>query len=112
MSKDKGIDPGLNIKDVAASFQAAVIDTLVDKTMLAATNTGVDKIVVAGGVAANSLLRKRMKDEAEKRGTALYLPAMGLCIDNAAMIALAGYLHHQRGETSRLDLNPRPSMPL
>jgi N6-L-threonylcarbamoyladenine synthase len=111
-SKDKGLDPGLNIKDVAASFQSAVVDTLVDKTMRAAAGTGVDKIVVAGGVAANSLLRKRMMDEAEKHGITLYLPARDLCIDNAAMIALAGYLHHQRGETSNLDLNPRPSMAL
>jgi N6-L-threonylcarbamoyladenine synthase len=111
-SKDKGLDPGLNIQDIAASFQAAVVDTLVDKTMQAAIGTGVNKIVVAGGVAANSLLRKRMLDEAGKHGITLYLPAMDLCIDNAAMIALAGYLHHQRGETSGLDLNPRPSMPL
>ncbi|MCK9420859.1 MAG: tRNA (adenosine(37)-N6)-threonylcarbamoyltransferase complex transferase subunit TsaD [Nitrospirae bacterium] len=111
-SKDKGLDPGLNIRDMAASFQAAVVDTLVDKTLQAATGTGVDKIVVAGGVAANSLLRQRMADEAAKHGITLYLPAMGLCIDNAAMIALAGYLHYRRGETSSLDLNPRPSMPL
>ncbi len=111
-TKDKGLDPGLNIRDIAASFQAAVVDTLVSKTMQAAIGTGVDKIVVAGGVAANSLLRKRMKEESEKHGIALYLPAIGLCIDNAAMIALAGYLRHQRGEISSLDLNPRPSMPL
>jgi N6-L-threonylcarbamoyladenine synthase len=111
-SKDKGLDPALNIRDVAASFQAAVVDTLVEKTMLAAAETGVDKIVVAGGVAANSSLRSRMKQEADKRGMTLYLPGMDLCIDNAAMIALAGYLHFQRGETSSLDLNPRPSMPL
>jgi N6-L-threonylcarbamoyladenine synthase len=111
-SKDKGLDPALNIRDVAASFQAAVVDTLVEKTMLAAEETGVDKIVVAGGVAANSSLRNRMKQEANKRGMTLYLPGMDLCIDNAAMIALAGYLHHQKGETSSLDLNPRPSMPL
>jgi N6-L-threonylcarbamoyladenine synthase len=112
MSKDKGIDPSLNVKDVAASFQAAVVDTLVDKTMQAATETGVDKIVVAGGVAANSSLRARMNEEAERRGMTLYLPGMFYCIDNAAMIALAGYLHYRRGETSSLDLNPRPSMPL
>jgi N6-L-threonylcarbamoyladenine synthase len=111
-SKDKGLDPGLNIKDMAASFQAAVVDTLVSKTMQAANGTGVNKIVIAGGVAANSLLRERMLDETGKQGITLYLPALGLCIDNAAMIALAGYLHHQRGETSSLDLNPRPSMPL
>jgi len=111
-SKDTGLDPGLIIKNMAASFQAAVVDTLIDKTMQAATVAGVDKIVVAGGVAANSQLRKQMTDEAKKHGITLYLPSLGLCIDNAAMIALAGYLHHQRGETSSLDLNPRPSMPL
>lgn len=111
-SRDKGIDPILPVKDIAASFQAAVVDTLVDKTMKAASETGVDKIVVAGGVAANSLLRKKMKEESEKRGITLYLPGMSLCIDNAAMIGLAGYLHFKRGETSSLDLNPRPTMPL
>jgi N6-L-threonylcarbamoyladenine synthase len=111
-SKGKGIDPSLNIRDVAASFQAAVVDTLVEKTIQAAIETGVDRIVVAGGVAANSELRERMKDEAGKRGITLYLPGMFYCIDNAAMIALAGYLHHLRGETSSLDLNPRASMPL
>jgi len=112
MNKDKGLDPKLDLGDVAASFQAAVVDTLVGKTMQAAAETGVDKIVVAGGVAANSSLRARMKDEAEKRGISLYLPGMFYCIDNAAMIALAGYLHYRRGETSNLDLNPRASMPL
>jgi N6-L-threonylcarbamoyladenine synthase len=111
-SKDKGIDPELNIRDVAASFQAAVVDTLVEKTMQAASATGVDKIVVAGGVAANSLLRRRMNEEATKRGISLCLPGMSYCIDNAAMIALAGYLHYKRGKTSSLDLNPRPTMPL
>jgi N6-L-threonylcarbamoyladenine synthase len=111
-SKDRGLDPNIDKKNIAASFQAAVVDTLVDKTMLAATETGVDKIVVAGGVASNSSLRKRMQEESAKRGITLYLPGMGLCIDNAAMIALAGYLHHRRGETSNLDLNPRPTMPL
>jgi N6-L-threonylcarbamoyladenine synthase len=111
-SKDKGIDPALNIRDIAASFQAAVVDALVEKTMLAAIETGVDKIVVAGGVAANSTLRSRMQQESDQRRMKLYLPEMNLCIDNAAMIALAGYLHHNRGEKSSLDLNPRPSMPL
>ncbi len=112
MSKDKGMDPKLNVRDIAASFQAAVVDTLVDKTMHAAAETGVDKIVVAGGVAANSSLRARMNEEATKRGITLYLPGMFYCIDNAAMIALAGYLHFKRGETSDLNLNPRPAMPL
>jgi N6-L-threonylcarbamoyladenine synthase len=112
MSKDKGLDRTLNLADVAASFQAAVVDTLVDKTMQAAIETGVDTVVVAGGVAANSLLRKRMQEETAARGITLCLPGMFYCIDNAAMIALAGFLRFKRGETSRLDLNPRASMPL
>jgi N6-L-threonylcarbamoyladenine synthase len=111
-SHDTGIDARINVHDVAASFQAAVVDTLVDKTVKAALETGVTKIVVAGGVAANSSLRETMQREAERHGIALYLPGMFYCIDNAAMIALAGYLHHLNGETSKLDLNPRPTMPL
>ena len=111
-SKDRGLDPALNVSDVAASFQAAVVDMLVQKSMQAVSESGVDKIVVAGGVAANSRLRARMQEEASTRNVKLYLPGMGLCIDNAAMVALTGYLHCQRGEQSRLDLNPRPSMPL
>ncbi len=112
MSKDHGIDPRLHINDVAASFQTAVVDTLVSKTMQAVRETGVDKIVVAGGVAANSLLRSRMKEESMKQKATLYLPGMSLCVDNAAMIALAGYLRFKRGESSPLDLNPKAGMPL
>lgn len=111
-SKDTGLDPRLNVRDVAASFQAAVIDSLVEKTIQAARETGVKKIVVSGGVAANSALRKRMRDAAELDGMELFLPGMDLCIDNAAMIALAGYLRYQRGERSNLDLNPKASMAL
>ena len=111
-SKDKGLDPAMNAHDVAASFQAAVVDVLVEKTVLAATEAGVKRIVVSGGVAANSELRTRMKEAAEQKGVRLHLPGMGLCIDNAARVALTGYLHYQRGERSSLDLNPRASMAL
>ncbi|HEX9021540.1 MAG TPA: tRNA (adenosine(37)-N6)-threonylcarbamoyltransferase complex transferase subunit TsaD [Nitrospirota bacterium] len=112
VSKDKGVDPALNRKDIAASFQAAAADTLVGKTIRAAVETGVRKIVVAGGVAANSLLRGKMGEEARKQGITLFLPGMRYCIDNAAMIALAGYLRFKGGETSGLDLNPQASKPL
>jgi N6-L-threonylcarbamoyladenine synthase len=112
MDKEKRIAPELSIKNVAASFQAAVVDTLVGKAMLAASRTGTKKIVVAGGVAANSLLRKQLREDAAKQGMTVYLPGMFYCIDNAAMIALAGYLHYRRGERSSLDLNPRPTMQL
>jgi N6-L-threonylcarbamoyladenine synthase len=111
-SKDTGLDPALNVKDVAASFQAAAVDTLVEKTVKAAREQAVDRIVVAGGVAANSSLRKEMQRACDKAGMTLYLPGMGLCVDNAAMVALAGYLHHRRGDRSELDLNPRASAPL
>ena len=111
-SKDQGIDPALNIRDIAASFQKTVVDILTQKTFQAARDTGVDKIVVAGGVAANNSLRNRIKEQSVKYGMAWYLPGMDFCIDNAAMIALAGYLRYQRGETSNLDLNPLASMPL
>ena len=111
-SKDTGLDPNMPKQDVAASFQAAVVDTLVDKTMLAVRETGVNKVVVAGGVAANNGLRKEMERACREKNVSLYLPGMHLCIDNAAMIALAGYLRHQRGERSGLDLNPRASMGL
>jgi len=88
------------------------VDTLVEKTVKAAKEQGVSKVIVAGGVAANSLLRQEMKRSCEKAGVTLYLPGLGLCIDNAAMIALAGYLHYQRGERSELDLNPAASSAL
>ncbi|MFA5073183.1 MAG: tRNA (adenosine(37)-N6)-threonylcarbamoyltransferase complex transferase subunit TsaD [Nitrospirota bacterium] len=106
-SKDQGIDPRVNINDIAASFQEAVVDILVDKTMQAAVETGVKKIVVAGGVASNRRLRQKMNEESRKRGISLHVPRMEFCIDNAAMIALAGYLHFQQGAASKLDLNPQ-----
>jgi N6-L-threonylcarbamoyladenine synthase len=108
-SKDTGLDPKLKVRDVAASFQAAVVDTLVDKTLQAAKETGVGKIVVAGGVAANSLLRRQMREAADRNGLMLFIPGLSYCIDNAAMVALTGYLHHQRGEQSGLHLNPKAS---
>ncbi len=111
-SKDAGLDPKLPKADVAASFQAAVVEALVRKTLLAAEETGADRVVVAGGVAANSGLRREMEKACRERGIALFLPGMQYCVDNAAMIALAGYLRHQRGERSGLDLNPRASLAL
>ncbi len=111
-SKDTGLDRSLNVKDVAASFQAAAVDTLVNKTLQAAKEHGVGAVVVAGGVAANSSLRKEMQQACEKTGITLFLPGMGLCVDNAAMVALAGYLHYRRGDRSSLDLNPGASAAL
>jgi N6-L-threonylcarbamoyladenine synthase len=78
------------IQDIVASFQAAVVDILVEKTMRAALQFQAKAITIAGGVASNSLLRKKMKERAKEENIAVFIPSPVLCTDNAAMIALAG----------------------
>lgn len=106
--------PGVSfrIEDVAASFQEAVVDVLVRKTQSAAQQMGISRIAIAGGVAANSGLRKRMKVMGDGQGIRVFLPAQTLCTDNAAMIAVAGYHMAARGAFSGPDLNPRAHLPL
>ena len=99
-------------EDVAASFQAAVIDVLVQKTMKAVEQKGVYKIALAGGVASNSALRQRMKEECQKRGYTLNIPSPIFCTDNAAMIGCAAYYEYQKGIRDSLDLNANPSLKL
>ena len=99
-------------EDVAASFQAAVIDVLAEKTMRAVEQKGVYHVALAGGVASNSALRQRMKQECEKRGYTLNIPSPILCTDNAAMIGCAAYYEYQNGITYGLDLNANPSLKL
>lgn len=101
-----------NQADVAASFQAAVVDTLVERAMLALEKTGSKKFALAGGVASNTLLRKRMKEECEKRGVKFYCPAPILCTDNAVMIGSAAYYEYKNGITHGLDLNAIPNLKL
>lgn len=92
----------ISVPDVAASFQQAVLETVVTKVMTAAEECGEDKIVVAGGVAANSRLREMLRDACEKAGIALYIPAPILCTDNAAMIGCAAYYQYrERGADDR-----------
>ncbi|MCH5252170.1 MAG: tRNA (adenosine(37)-N6)-threonylcarbamoyltransferase complex transferase subunit TsaD [Lachnospiraceae bacterium] len=98
--------------DVAASFQCAVVDVLVEHTMLAAKNLGISKVAIAGGVACNTGLREGMKAACEKDGYEFYLPTPILCTDNAAMIGAAGYYDYRNGVRHGLDLNAVPGLKL
>lgn len=98
--------------DVAASFQAAVLEVIVTKTVKAAVDMGKDKIVLAGGVAANSRLREMLRTECDKRGIALYYPSPVLCTDNAAMIGCAAYYRYMAGERDDLTLDAIPNLEL
>jgi len=91
--------------DIAASFQEAVVDMLVMPTIKAATANGVGRIVLSGGVAANSRLREKMKEKSEAEGLQLFYPAPKFCTDNGAMIALAGYHWLRRGRRDDFRLN-------
>jgi len=103
----------LNVQaDIAASFQAAVVETLVTKTLDAARLTGVKNIIIAGGVAANKRLRLDMESAARRNGLTLTVPAFDLCTDNAAMVAAAGAFRLSRGEVFSMDLNATPRLPL
>lgn len=106
--KQQGIDPGRDtdkVSDIAAGFQQAVVEVLVGKTILAAQKSQVEHIVLSGGVACNSQLRKQMQAAAKANGFMLHHPSPFLCSDNAAMIASVGYYRHQRGERADWGLN-------
>lgn len=98
----------LNIPDICASFQQAVVDVLVDHTIKAAKAQNVNNICLAGGVAANSLLRENLARKAKMAGFEALYPTPVLCTDNAAMIASAGYYSYLAHEFSDLTLNAIP----
>ena len=100
------------IEDIAASFQQAVVDIQVAKTMAAAEHVGAERVFLCGGVAANSGLREGMGAECAKRGIRMTVPPMELCTDNAAMVAACATAMIRRGRTTRLDATPDPNLPL
>jgi N6-L-threonylcarbamoyladenine synthase len=104
--KAKGQDQWkTQMADIAASFQEAVVDMLIAPTLRAAKEVKVGRIVLAGGVAANSRLRGKMVEKAHEVGAEVYFPSLSFCTDNGAMVALAGYHWLQRGRRDDLDLN-------
>ena len=100
------------VEDVAASFQQAVLDVLVDKSFRLARERKSNKIVIAGGVAANQGLRDMMGERGKKEGIEIFYPSRTLCTDNAAMIGAAAYFNYIEGKSSDLDLNVAPNLDL
>lgn len=111
MFKDKDIET-LPVPDIAASFQEAVVEVLVSKTMRAALQEDAPAISVTGGVAANERLREVFKTVCQREGIEVFFPRLALCGDNAAMIAAAGDARLKYGETAGFDLNAIPNAPL
>ena len=100
------------IADIAAGFQSAVVDTLTIKCQRALKQEGLNRLVVAGGVASNKKLRSALTESLEKLGGKLFCPRLEFCTDNGAMIAYAGALRLQAGEVSGDDVTIRPRWPL
>ncbi len=102
----------VNQADVAASFQKAVIDVLVDHSIHAVKEFGFDKFAIAGGVASNASLRAALQEACDREGITFYHPSPALCTDNAAMIGTAGYYEFIKGVRHGYDLNAVPNLKL
>lgn len=104
-------NPNINKADLCASFQKNVTDTLIENVKKAVDKTKIKRIVLAGGVSANSYIREKFL-KFERDGIKVYMPDLKLCTDNAAMIASAGYYNFISGKRDKLDLNAVPNIQL
>ena len=102
----------ISVPDLTASFQNAVVESLVSRAIMAAKEYGYRKLAMAGGVASNSAFREGMKAACEKEGLSLYYPSPVLCTDNAAMIGAAAYYEYKKGTRHGWDLNAVPNLKL
>ena len=109
-AKQKG--EGIDIPVLCATIRERVCDMLIENTFKAAENLGYKKIALAGGVSANSELRRRMEEECEKRGFELYFPPLKYCGDNAAMVGAQGYYEYLSGNIASSDLNATATLPI
>ena len=102
-------EPGFieqNLNDLCASIQYTIVNILIKKLKKAVQQTGVTQVCIAGGVSANSGLRKALKEAGEKHGWKIFIPAFEYCTDNAAMIAITAYYKYLAGEFAELDVSP------
>jgi N6-L-threonylcarbamoyladenine synthase len=97
-----------NMPNLVASFQRAIVDVLTGKTIKAAKEFGADKILVSGGVAANSELRKEFREKGEESDIKIFVPSLNLCMDNAAMVACLGYYRYLKGKFDSLEVDVYP----
>ena len=102
----------VNKADLAASFQKAVVDVLVEHTMMAARDYKMDKVAIAGGVASNGTLRVAMEKACQEHGYRFFRPSPIFCTDNAAMIGAAAYYEYKKGTRHGWDLNAVPNLRL
>ncbi len=112
VNKSKMTNISFKNEDLAASFQQAVADVLVFKTIKACKDTGLKTLTLAGGVSANSFIRETVKEACDKENIKLSIPSLKLCTDNAAMIGCAGYYEYLKGNFATLDLNAYPNLKL
>lgn len=112
INKCKMKDIEINVADVAASFQKAVVDVLKENVFLTCERRNINKIAIAGGVASNSTLREELMKEGKKKGVEILFPDKVLCTDNAAMIGSAAYYEFIKGNIAKLDLNAKPNLKL
>lgn len=112
VSKAKAEGRKVSVSDLCAGFQAAVVDVQVHKMVAAAKDRDIHKLVLAGGVAANTALREKVSQRAKKEGLKVYYPSAALCTDNAAMIACLGYFRWRKGSRLSLEANADPNLPL
>lgn len=98
--------------DIAKAFEDALVDTLVIKSKRALEQTGYQRLIIAGGVSANTTLRKKLAELMKKRNGQVYYPRLEFCTDNGAMIAYAGLIHLKNGQNADLTINVRPRWPL